>query len=104
MRQAVQHEAAYPRSAVAQRRQVAAMLGPQAAGAVLGPEPTIACVVAQPSSRGAPLTDSRCSGCGRRTGDVKRCSRCRVAAYCSGALQWRVEGSTGWESSSLAVQ
>ncbi|PRW50838.1 ubiquitin carboxyl-terminal hydrolase 18-like [Chlorella sorokiniana] len=82
MRATAKFEATYPRSSVAQRRQVAAMLGPLGAS-VLGPQPNICCVVAQPSARGAPLPDSRCSGCGRRSGEVKRCGRCKTAVYCS---------------------
>lgn len=89
MRATVKYEAAYPRAAVAQRRQVAALLGPLGAAAVLGPEPAIGCMVTQPTSRGTLLPSSRCSGCGRRSGDVKRCSRCKTAVYCS--LEWWVK-------------
>ena len=37
----------------------------------------------------------RCSGCGRQATSLKKCSRCRVAAYCSRACQvhhWKEGG------------
>lgn len=37
----------------------------------------------------------RCSGCGRQATSLKKCSRCRVAAYCSRACQvqhWKKGG------------
>lgn len=94
MRAAMKHEAAYPRACLAQRRQVAQMLPGGMGESVLGPQPFITCVMAQPN-RAVPLPNARCSGCGRGGDELKRCGRCHETLYCSRTCQVRWECSRG---------
>lgn len=47
-------------------------------------------------------TSAACSGCQRRTLQLRRCSGCRVCAYCSRECQVR-QGRHGWSSCHRAV-